>query len=234
MHVLRVRHRCGGPPSYVPTLTDVRPPRTAYVAGPLSSALIAAIMPRAMSSISKIVNNSFAWCVLHEAVVDRGTLDLCRVVCDVDRPQLWLVRSGCTNFGNSCGVSSWAAFPLHSGPWERSCLVRVLHQAPHSTAPNQALRAALSTSCLAEGSDRWNFQHPNLPKRATYESPLSHPFTVFLFFFFFFFRRVRLFSSKSISSIATGLVLTAAIFSWLSSTVSSRRNFNQGTFATLV
>ena len=50
---------------------------------------------------------------------------------------------------------------------------------------------------------------------------------------FFFFRRVCLSSLESISSIAVGLVLRAAILNSLSSTVSFRRNFSQGTFANL-
>ena len=50
---------------------------------------------------------------------------------------------------------------------------------------------------------------------------------------FFFLRRVCLSSSESISSIAIGLVLRASILKSLSTTLSSRRNISQGTFANL-
>ena len=50
---------------------------------------------------------------------------------------------------------------------------------------------------------------------------------------FFLLRRVRLSSSESISSMAMGFVLTAAILRSLSITLLSQRNFNRGTFANL-
>ena len=182
---------CGSP--WIRRTTFLRPharrcsttAETAYVAGPFSITLIAAIMPRAMSSISKIVNNT----LLVRPARSRswpwwsGTLVLYRFVCDVDRMRLWLVRSGFTNFGNSCGWARAWLSPLHSNRLERFGswlsylpeLVRVLHQAHHSTTPNRASSAALSTSRLQAPMGQ-----PNLLERATYDSPSSHRFLVFL------------------------------------------------------
>ena len=128
---------------------------TTYEAGPSSSTLIA------------------AWCVLQTAVVGHNDRELWFFV---GLSVMWIV----------CGSGSQAvAAPIsETRVGELMCgllrCIRAIHQARHSTAQNQTFSAALSTSRLAEGSDRWYLEHPNLPKRATCESPLSHPFPVFI------------------------------------------------------
>ena len=154
------------------------------------------------------------------------------VVCDVDRLRFWLARSSCTSCGNSCASARAWPSPLHSDRWERSCLwlsslpelVREVHQAHHSTTPNRALSAAQSMFQLAEGSDLWNLWRLGLLIGVFFFFCETSKVSPIPSVSFFFLRRACLSSSKSISSIAIGLVLTAAILRSLSRTLLSRRS----------
>ena len=116
----------------------------------------------------------------------------------------------------------WLSFPPG--------LVRVIHQAHHSTTPCQVLFSALSMFQLGARQDLWNHVHQILLNRTLGEPTGCHPFPAFPSSSSGAFVFLQLIPSPRF---AMGFVLRATIFRSLSITLLARRNFNQGTLANL-